>query len=79
MAYYTYDEEADALYVLLVEETDAAIHTTVALSDRLHVDVDSSGRPVGIEILSPRTGNIDLESVRERFGLEIRLPFTFAA
>lgn len=79
MAYYTYDEEADALYVLLVEESDVAIHGTVALSDRLHVDVDSSGRAVGVEILSPRKGNIDFDGVRERFGVVIRLPFTFAA
>ena len=79
MAYYTYDEEADALYILLVEESDASIHRTVALSERLHVDVDQTGRAVGVEILSPGRGKIDLEVVRERFGIEIRLPFTFAA
>ncbi len=79
MAYYTYDEEADALYILLVDESEASIHRTVALSDRLHVDIGPSGRAVGVEILSPRQGKIDLEGVRERFGIEIRLPFTFAA
>lgn len=79
MAIYTYDEEADALYILLVAESEAVIQRTVELSDRLHVDVDADGHPVGIEILYPTRGTVDLAGVRERFGLDIRLPFTFAA
>lgn len=79
MAVYTYDEEADALYVLLVAEPEAAVERTVELGERLHVDIDSQGRPVGIEILYPTQGGVDLAPVRERFGLELRLPFRFAA
>lgn len=79
MALYTYDEEADALYVLLVPETEAMIEQTIELGDRLHVDLDSHGNLVGVEVLYPSQGGIDLEPVRERFGLELRLPFKFAA
>jgi uncharacterized protein YuzE len=79
MAVYTYDEEADALYVLLVPEADIEIERTVGLSDRLHVDLDVAGRPVGVELLYPSQPGTDLGPLRERFGLELRLPFTFAA
>jgi uncharacterized protein YuzE len=79
MAIYTYDEEADALYILLVPESEASIAQTVALGDQLHVDVDGSGRPVGVEVLYPSQGGIDLEPVARRFGLNLRLPFSFAA
>jgi uncharacterized protein YuzE len=79
VALYTYDEEADALYVLLAPEPDAAIAKTVELNDRLHVDVDDEGDVVGIEILYPSRGPVDLGPVRERFMLDLRLPFEFAA
>jgi uncharacterized protein YuzE len=79
MALYTYDEEADALYVLLAPEAEAAIHRTIALGDRLHVDLDADGRPVGVEVLYPSQGGVDLEPVHQRFGLKLRLPFRFAA
>lgn len=79
MAIYTYDEEADALYVLLVPEQEAAIHHTVEVSDRLHVDIDEEGKLIGVEILYPRSGGVDLAEVRSQFGLDVRVPFTFAA
>lgn len=79
MAVYTYDEEADALYVLLAPETEIAIDRTVELGERLHVDLDDQGRPVGIEILYPTMGPVDFEPIRERYGLEVKLPFEFAA
>jgi uncharacterized protein YuzE len=47
MALYTYDEEADALYVLLAPEPEAAIERTQELGERLHVDEDANGLPVG--------------------------------
>ena len=78
MAFYTYDDEAEALYILLVPDEDPAIAETVELTDRLHVDLDERGRPVGVEILDPDNG-IDLGPVKERFGLELKLPFPFAA
>ena len=79
MAVYTYDEEADALYVLLIPETEIAIEQTVELDDRLHVDLDDQGRPVGIEILYPTHGPVNLEPIRDRYGLDVKLPFEFAA
>ena len=79
MAIYTYDEEADALYVLLLPEADVAIERTVELSDRLHVDLGVDGKPLGIEILYPTNGAVDLGPLLERFGLDLHLPFNFAA
>lgn len=79
MALYTYDEEADALYVLLAPEPDAAIEQTLELGERLHVDVDADGQPVGVEILYPSLGDVDLEPLRDRYGLELKVPFRFAA
>lgn len=78
MAVYTYDEEVDALYILLVAEPEASIARTEEISDRLHVDLDGQGVPVGIEILYPGLG-FDLAPVRERFAIELRVPFSFAA
>lgn len=79
MALYTYDEQADALYVLISPEPDAAIGQTVELSDRLHVDLSPSGELVGVEILYPTLSEVDLLPLRDRFGLELHLPFSFAA
>jgi uncharacterized protein YuzE len=56
MALYTYDEEADALYVLFAPEPEAAIERTQELGERLHVDEDANGLPVGVEIPLPEPG-----------------------
>lgn len=79
MAFYTYDEEADALYVLLVPDAEAAIRLTVEVNAKVHVDLDDQDRVVGVEILHPSDGDNGLASVREQFGIELRLPFRFAA
>jgi uncharacterized protein YuzE len=79
MAVYTYDEEADALYVLLAPEPEAAIERTQELGERLHVDEDANGLPVGVEILYPSLGDVDLEPLRDRYGLDLKVPFRFAA
>jgi uncharacterized protein YuzE len=79
MALYTYDEEADALYVLLAPEPEAAIERTQELGERLHVDEDANGLPVGVEILYPSLGDVDLEPLRDRYGLDLKVPFRFAA
>lgn len=52
---YTYDSEADVLYILLVEEPDAEIAETIELSPTLHVDVNGDGEVTGIEVLFPRS------------------------
>lgn len=79
MAVYTYDADADVLYVLLTEESDAAIERTEELGPTLHVDLDAGGTVVGVEILYPRTHGVDLGPVRERYGVDIEIPFRFAA
>ncbi|MCA1704394.1 MAG: DUF2283 domain-containing protein [Actinobacteria bacterium] len=79
MAFYTYDEQADALYVLLVPDAEAAIERTVELGERLHVDLGPGGDVVGVEILYPKRGAVDLTPLKERYGLDLRLPFSFAA
>jgi uncharacterized protein YuzE len=79
MALYTYDEEADALYVLFAPEPEAAIERTQELGERLHVDEDANGLPVGVEILYPSLGDVDLEPLRDRYGLDLKVPFRFAA
>lgn len=79
MAVYTYDTETDVLYVLLAEESEAAIDRTEELGPTLHVDLDAAGRIVGVEFLYPRTHGLDAGSVKERYGLDLDIPFSFAA
>lgn len=54
---YSYDRSVDALYVYLSEEP---YHRGVALDDARHVDYDAQGRPVGVELLSPRAIGVDV-------------------
>lgn len=79
MPVFTYDSEADALYVLLVDEEKAAIDRTEELSPTLHVDLNPHGRVVGVEFLHPRTEGLPTAPVLERFGVELHIPFSFAA
>jgi uncharacterized protein YuzE len=76
---YTYDADADVLYVLLVEETDTAIDKTEEIGPNLHVDLDGAGSVVGVEFLYPRTQGLDAEPVRVRYGIDLQIPFSFAA
>jgi len=64
---YTYDDQADALYVRLVE--DAGVARSVVVDDDRTVDVDDSDRVVGIEILGASEGFI-LRDLIERFSLD---------
>ena len=78
MALYTYDEDADVLYVLLAEESEASIERTEEVSPNLHVDIDQHGNVVGVEFLYARSAGVDLTPLKER-AVDLRLPFTFAA
>lgn len=40
----------------------------VELGERLHVDLGADGRPVGMEILYPSLGDVDLQPLRDRYG-----------
>jgi uncharacterized protein YuzE len=79
MAFYEYDEEADALYILLVDEEEAAIASTVEIDPNVHVDLDPEGRVVGVEVLYAGDGNFDPTPVNKRFGLNLKIPPIFAA
>ena len=75
---YTYDADTDVLYVLLMDDGDAAIDRTEELGPNLHVDLDAHGGIVGVEFLYPSHG-IDAGPVRARYGVDLRIPFRFAA
>ena len=79
MAVYTYDEEADTLYVLLADEVQAAIDRTEEIGPNLHVDLDARGQVVGVEFLYPRTNGIEAREIKERYGIDLDIPFSFAA
>jgi uncharacterized protein YuzE len=79
MAVYTYDGDSDVLYVLLVDEQEAAINRTEEVGPNLHVDLDAHGKAVGVEFLYPRTHGIETVQVRERYGIDLEIPFSFAA
>lgn len=79
MAVYTYDAEAEVLYVLLAEEREAAIDRSEELGPNLHVDLDADGEIVGVEFLYPRTRGLDTRAITERYGIELVIPFRFAA
>lgn len=63
---YTYDDEADALYVYL-REVDVA-RSVVVDEDRV-VDVDQLGEAVGLEFLGASEG-IKIVDLVERFRLQ---------
>jgi uncharacterized protein YuzE len=79
MAVYTYDGDADVLYVLLVDEPEAAIERTEEIGPNVQVDVDGGGQVVGVEFLYPRTHGVELGQVKERYGIDLEIPFSFAA
>jgi uncharacterized protein YuzE len=60
--YLTYDEQADAVYV---QFRRSSVTRTEELSDRVAVDYDADGRPLGIEFLNVSSG-IDLDQVPRR-------------
>jgi uncharacterized protein YuzE len=67
-----YDPGSDALAIDLVEDGVSAgtyDHTVEVNGDVLGVDVDTDGRPLGIEVLFASEG-FDLDPVIKRFGLE---------
>lgn len=79
MAIYTYDAEADVLYVQLMDEESVAIERTEEIDPDLHVDLDAEGRVVGVEFLYPRINGARVDQVRERYGVDFEIPFSFAA
>ena len=79
MAIYTYDAETDVLYVLLQDDETAAIERTEEIDPALHVDLNAAGEVVGVEFLYPRINGLPVDEVRERYGVDLKIPFSFAA
>ena len=63
---YTYDDEADALYVSLIEGADVA--RSVVVDEGRSVDLGADGSAVGIEVLGASAGVAVLDLVN-RFDL----------
>jgi uncharacterized protein YuzE len=66
---FTYDDEADALYIYLHE--GASIDRSIVVDDDRTVDVDAGGRPVGIEVLGA-SERVALRDIADRFHLQDR-------
>lgn len=64
---YTYDDEADALYVRLVEDVEPV--RSVVVDDDRAVDMDEEDRVVGIEVLGA-SESVQLQDLIARFSLD---------
>jgi len=69
---FTYDADADTLLISLLPE--AEIDRTVEIDQDRHVDLDSSGVVVQIEVLWASTG-VRLHDIIQEFGLWEYKPF----
>ena len=70
--HYTYDPQADALYIYLQEGGDVA--KTIVVDDMRNVDLDAEGKVRGIEVLCPGT-NFPFRDLIDRFQLSEFTPF----
>ncbi len=57
---YTYDRSVDALYVYLPGDVGTPVAQTRELDESRTLDLDASGRVVGIELLSPMALGINV-------------------
>lgn len=64
--HYTYDPQADALYVYLRE--GMSVVRTIPIDERRNVDLDGENRIVGIEVLSPGA-SFPVQDLVDRFKL----------
>ena len=63
---YTYDADADVLYVLLGGEADPAIDRTEELGPNLHVDLDAGGGVVGVRLARSSSTRAPVGSMQNR-------------
>ena len=47
----TFDKEADAAYIYFKEISPGEVSKTISLNDSVNIDLDSSGKTLGIEII----------------------------
>ena len=62
-----------------MDDESASIERTEEIGPALHVDLDADGQVIGVEFLYPRTNGVSVSEVRERYGVELEIPFSFAA
>jgi uncharacterized protein YuzE len=66
---YTYDDEADALYVHLQDEAeDLPVARSLIVDEGRVLDVAADGEFIGIEVLGASFG-VHVSDLAERFGL----------
>jgi len=46
-----YDKEADAAYIYFKEISPGEVKNTISLNESINIDLDASGKTIGIEIL----------------------------
>lgn len=69
---FTYDDEADALYISFNNSTKVI---TQSMSDLTMVDIDGDGKVSGIEILSPSRRDWKVREIMERYPLSVNESF----
>jgi uncharacterized protein YuzE len=65
---FTYDDEADAVYVYVLE--DGMVASSEVLDDGRVIDLDEGGHLIGVEILEASERGVRLADLIERFQLE---------
>lgn len=67
----TYDQDADAAYIYFAPIAPGQVAETFELTDALNLDVDETGRVLGLEVLDATSFFRDLTTV---FGGRLDLP-----
>lgn len=67
----TYDQEADAAYIYFAPIAPGQVAETFTLTDVLNLDVDETGKVLGLEILDAKMFFQDFTTV---FGGQLELP-----
>lgn len=64
-----FDPAARAIYIYLKDIGPGEVKKTLRVAPGLHVDVDESGHPLGIEVLAPGAIDVIFDAVVPRYGL----------
>jgi uncharacterized protein YuzE len=65
---FSLDSDDNQILAIYMQLSDGKVKKTVEVSDgSCYVDVDSKGRPLGIELLAPDEIKLALRQVKKRF------------
>jgi len=67
----SYDPDAHAMYV---QVRQARVAKTQDLGNEVHVDLDSHGGLIGIEVISPGKVSLNLQTVIQRLARQYHVP-----